>query len=150
MNAELRELYQELILDHGKHPRNFRQIEGTEMHAEGYNPLCGDRCEVYATSDDDAVTDAAFQGKGCAISQASASLMTQTVKGKSRAEIDAIYQSFHRMVMDEATPAELDKLGKLAVLSGVKEFPSRVKCATLPWHTLMAALNKKSDPVSTE
>ena len=150
MNTELRELYQELILDHGRKPRNYRRIDNGNAEAHGVNPLCGDQCTVFAATADDTVDDIAFQGKGCAISQASASLMTQFVKGKSLGEVRHYFDIFQRMVKDDASESEIEELGKLASLAGVREFPSRVKCATLPWHTLMAALNHASEPVSTE
>jgi nitrogen fixation NifU-like protein len=150
MKTELRELYQDLILDHGRKPRNFRTIPDAGSHAEGFNPLCGDQCTVYADIANDTVTDIAFQGKGCAISQASASLMTQFVKGKARPEIQHYFEVFQKMVKDQASDAEIEELGKIAALAGVKEFPSRVKCATLPWHTLIAALTHTADKVTTE
>lgn len=150
MNADLRDLYQDLILDHGKKPRNFHTMPDAQVHAEGFNPLCGDKCTVYANLTDGTLTDVSFQGKGCAISQASASLMTQIVKDKPRAEIQHYFEIFQKMVKDTATPAEIEELGKLAALAGVKEFPSRVKCATLPWHTLIAALDQKPEIISTE
>jgi nitrogen fixation NifU-like protein len=150
MNAELRDLYQDLILDHGKKPRNFREMPEATGHAEGFNPLCGDHCTVYAKTVNDELQDVSFLGKGCAISQASASLMTQASKGKSRADVQHMFDLVQKMVKDTATEADLSELGKLVVLAGVKEFPSRVKCATLPWHTLIAALNNEQTPVSTE
>lgn len=150
MNQDIRELYQELILDHGRKPRNFRTIENNASTADGYNPLCGDRCTVYTRVEDGNVTDIAFQGKGCAISQASASLMTQAVKGLTTDQASHLFEIFQRMIKDNVSDSELEELGKLAALAGVKEFPSRVKCASLPWHTLMAALNNTSEPVTTE
>jgi len=150
MKAELRELYQDLILDHGRKPRNFRAIPEAKNHAEGHNPLCGDRCTVYAVLDQETIEDVSFQGKGCAISQASASLMTQTVKGKDRKAVQHYFDLFQKMIKDEASESDIDELGKLAALAGVKEFPSRIKCASLPWHTLMAAISNNSETVSTE
>ncbi len=150
MQSELKDLYQDLILDHGRHPRNFREIADATGHAEGYNPLCGDKVTVFASFDQDKIDDVAFQGKGCAISQASASLMTQVIKGQPRARAQQLFELVQKMVKDDATTEDLTELGKLAALAGVKDFPSRVKCATLPWHTLLAALNKAHDPVSTE
>lgn len=150
MNPELRDLYQDLILDHGKKPRNFREMPLATGHAEGFNPLCGDKCTVYTSTSNDHLQDVSFLGKGCAISQASASLMTQIAKGKSRADIQHLFNLVQKMVRDTASDTELAELGKLAALAGVKDFPSRIKCATLPWHTLIAALNHVPTPVSTE
>lgn len=150
---ELRDLYQEVILEHSKAPRNYKEPARTNHKAEGYNPLCGDRFTVYLEMDGDTVRDIGFQGAGCAISKASASMMTQTVKGKTKAEAQKIFERFHDLVTghshesDEQLQAEL---GKLAVFSGVSEFPVRVKCATLAWHTLQAALEGKQEKVSTE
>lgn len=150
MDSELRDLYQDLILDHGKKPRNHRKIEPATVTAHGDNPLCGDKCTVYAALDEDQITDVSFEGKGCAISQASASLMTQAVKGQSSRQAQHLFDLLQKMVKDQTSPEELEELGKLAALAGVKEFPMRVKCATLPWHTLMAALQNQAEPVSTE
>jgi nitrogen fixation NifU-like protein len=149
--SELQDLYQEVILDHSRRPRNFRVLERADRTAEGHNPLCGDHVTVYVTLDGDTIQDVTFQGKGCAISSASASLMTAAVKGKSRPDVETLFESFHRMVTgrDEAGADEA-ALGKLAVFSGVREFPVRVKCASLPWHTLRAALAGGGHPVSTE
>lgn len=150
MQSELKDLYQDLILDHGRNPRNFREITNARGHADGYNPLCGDQVTVFADFDSDKIKDLAFKGKGCAISQASASLMTQVLKDQPRERAQRLFELVQKMVKDEATDADLSELGKLAALAGVKEFPSRVKCATLPWHTLIAALNNATKPVSTE
>lgn len=140
--ADLRELYQETILDHNKHPRNFGRLESASHHAHGYNPLCGDKVDVYLQIEDDRVVDVAFEGDGCAISTASASIMTDALKGRSLDEVHALFARFHELV---TTDAELpEELGKLAVLAGVREFPPRVKCATLPWHTLEAALRNEA------
>ncbi|HXH10961.1 MAG TPA: SUF system NifU family Fe-S cluster assembly protein [Alphaproteobacteria bacterium] len=149
--SDLRELYQELIIDHSKRPRNFRTLEGANRKAEGYNPLCGDKVTVYIDVDGDRVADIGFEGKGCAISTASASVMTETVKGKSLAEAEALFEIFHNLVTGKP-PADgkTPELGKLAVFSGVSEFPARVKCATLAWHTLHAALKNSGETVSTE
>jgi nitrogen fixation NifU-like protein len=148
--SELRELYQEVILDHGKRPRNLREIPGADRKAEGFNPLCGDRAMIYLTLDGDVVKDASFVGKGCSISTASASMMTEAVKGKTRAEAEALFERFHALVTGvEAKPGG-PELGKLAVFSGVSEFPVRVKCASLAWHTFKAALHGEATPVSTE
>lgn len=149
--SDLRDLYQEMILDHGRHPRNFRIPEGANRHGEGYNPLCGDRIDLYLVTEGESVRDAGFQGVGCAISTASASTMTEVVKGKSRAEIQAVFEAFHDLVTGKPVdgPAR-ERLGKLAIFAGVAEFPMRVKCATLAWHTLQAALDGKEEKVSTE
>ena len=149
MTTELRELYQQVILDHNKKPRNFRVLEGANRTAEGYNPLCGDQITLYLRLEDGVVKDAAFQGKGCAISKASASMMTAAVIGKPLDEVESLFQRLHTMLTGE-TGASGDGLGKLAVFAGVREFPSRVKCATLAWHTLHAALCGAAAPVSTE
>jgi nitrogen fixation NifU-like protein len=146
------ELYQELILDHGRRPRNFRALEGANHRAEGHNPLCGDRVTVYVRVEDGVVTDATFQGSGCAISQASCSIMTDAVRGKTLAEVEALFGRFHDLVTGDAPPddATVEGLGKLAAFAGVAEFPMRVKCATLSWHTLRAALADAGRPVTTE
>jgi nitrogen fixation protein NifU and related proteins len=143
--SELRDLYQEVILDHSKRPRNFHAIADATRKAEGYNPLCGDRETIYVVLDGDRVRDVAFQGAGCAISTASASMMTETVKGKTRAEAEALFTRFHDLITGKNGEAPgrdkvAPELGKLEVFSGVREYPVRVKCATLPWHTLKAAL----------
>ncbi len=149
---DLRELYQATILDHNKQPRNFRELDDANRRADGHNPLCGDKLTVYLKVDeDDRVVDLGFQGVGCAISTASASLMTEFVKGKSRSEIEEDFERFHELVT--AKPEEQpdsNGLGKLAVFSGVREFPVRVKCATLSWHTLRAALEQSEQEVKTE
>jgi nitrogen fixation NifU-like protein len=149
--ADLRDLYQEVILEHSKAPRNFRELQGASKKAEGYNPLCGDRFTVYVDMDGDSIRDVTFQGSGCAISKASASMMTQSLKGKSRAEAKELFSRFHNVVTGKLPAAgNAAELGKLAVFSGVSEFPARVKCATLAWHTLEAALEDKQQAVSTE
>lgn len=149
--SELRELYQAVILDHHKKPRNFRVLAGANHHAEGYNPLCGDKVTVYVILEDGVVKDISFQGSGCAISTASASLMTEALKGKTLEEAEALFRSFHELVTGEPGAVDAgDGLGKLAAFSGVREFPVRVKCATLAWHTLRAALDEQARPVSTE
>ena len=149
---DLRELYQSVILDHNKRPRNFRRIEDAPHTADGHNPLCGDKLTVYVEVDaDDRVTDIAFQGEGCAISTASASLMTEFVKGKSKREVDAAFDRFHQLVTSSTSEEiEHEGLGKLAVFSGVREYPMRVKCASLAWHTLKAALNGGGGVAKTE
>lgn len=147
--SELGDLYQEVILDHNRRPRNFRTLdEGRKQ--EGYNPLCGDRLTLYVKLEGDRIADVAFQGVGCAISKASASLMTEAVKGKTVAEARALFDRFHEMVTSSPETAAPD-LGKLSVLSGVREYPTRVKCASLAWHTMKAAVSGAEDgPVSTE
>jgi nitrogen fixation protein NifU and related proteins len=151
MSSELRELYQEVILDHSRRPRNLREIPGGSR-AEGANPLCGDRATVYLQMDGDVVKDASFVGKGCSISTASASMMTESIKGKTRAEAEALFDRFHALITgDPSKPGTGGAdLGKLAVFSGVCEFPVRVKCAALAWHTLKAALENQGQAVSTE
>ena len=145
----LRDLYQELILEHSKVPRNYRAISDADHTAEGFNPLCGDRFTVYLHLDGETIRDISFQGSGCAISKASASMMTQTLKGKTRDEAEKLFGKFHDLVTGQGHPSE-SEMGKLAVFSGVSEFPARVKCATLAWHTLQAALAGQQDAVSTE
>ena len=151
MMTDLQELYQEVILDHNKRPRNFGRLEGATHRAEGFNPLCGDRITVFLDIEAGKVNEVYFQGNGCAISTASASLMTEFVKGKSREEVDEAFGSFHGLVTSK-TDAEVDrdKLGKLAVFSGVREYPMRVKCASLAWHTLKAALEDTGEVAKTE
>ena len=146
--TDLQELYQEVILDHNKRPRNFRAIEGVRK-AEGYNPLCGDKLTVYVRVENDRIADAAFQGSGCAISKASASLMTDSVKGKTLTEAETLFEHFRQMVTGP-TDAPADDLGKLSVLAGVRQFPVRVKCATLAWYALRAAAEARDMVVSTE
>jgi len=151
VTADLGDLYQEIILEHSKAPRNFRKPAHANQEAEGYNPLCGDRCTVYLDVEDGAIKDIGFQGSGCAISRASASMMTQALKGKSKAEAARLFDQFHRLVTgDKDTMAKAQELGKLAVFAGVSKFPARVKCATLAWHTLHSALEGKQEAVSTE
>jgi len=148
--SELSELYQETILEHNKNPRNFREIESADKTADGNNPLCGDALRVYVDMDGDRIADVAFKGSGCAISKASASMMTQTVKGKTREEAEALFDEFHKMVTgDLDIETQENHLGKLKIFAGVLEFPARVKCASLSWHTLNAALHG-DDAVSTE
>jgi nitrogen fixation NifU-like protein len=149
--SDLRELYQETILDHTRRPRNFGKLDGATGAAHGHNPLCGDRVTVYVELEGDKLRDVRFEGQGCSISTASASLMTEATRGKTRAEVDALYERFHSMVTAPSDlPAASDGLGKLAVLAGVREFPVRVKCATLVWHVLRAALEGRTDPITTE
>ena len=149
--SDLRELYQTTILDHNKQPRNFRVPEGANRRATGHNPLCGDRVSVHLRLEDDVIADVGFQGNGCAISTASASLMTQAVKGHSVAEAQKLFDAFHElMTSDPRREVDEAAVGKLAVLAGVREYPVRVKCATLAWHTLRAALAGSAEPVKTE
>jgi nitrogen fixation NifU-like protein len=150
--SELTDLYQEVVLDHGKRPRNFGPLEGATHHAEGLNPLCGDHFTVHARMADGVVREARFEGSGCAISKASASVMTGVVKGKTAAEIDALFEKFHSLVTEGpgSMPGAAEELGKLAVFGGVHEYPTRVKCASLAWHALRAALAGAQEPVSTE
>ena len=146
---DLKERYRDVILDHNRRPRNVGRSEPCESHAEGYNPLCGDRLTVWLRLKDDRIEDIRFEGKGCAISTASASLMTEAVKGKDRAAVQALYGRVHSLLTQQAAVADAS-LGKLAALSGVREFPARVKCASLCWHTLNAALERSVATVSTE
>ena len=149
--SDLRDLYQDLILEHSKAPRNYRELKGADRKAEGFNPLCGDRFTIYLQMDGDSIRDIAFQGSGCAISKASASMMTQSLKGKTKSEAKHLFEVFHRTVTGEGKQQDGGQMvGKLAAFSGVAEFPSRVKCATLAWHTLQAALEGKQESVSTE
>lgn len=148
--SDLKDLYQEVILDHNRRPRNFQKLEDANRKAEGYNPLCGDRLTLFLKLNGDKIEKIAFQGSGCAISKASASLMTSILKGKTRTEAEKIFEKFHNMVTGkthESLPADISKL---AVFSGVSEFPARVKCASLAWHTLRSAFEGKVEPVSTE
>ena len=149
--SELSELYQQVILDHNKKPRNFRKLENANYTAEGFNPLCGDHLTIYVNVAGDAVQEIAFEGSGCAISKAAASMMTQAVKGKSKEQAEELFHEFHSMVtgeLDEET--EENKLGKLKIFAGVREFPVRVKCATLSWHTMKAALEGEEKATSEE
>ncbi len=151
MKDEMRELYQEVILDHHRRPRNYRKIEQANRRSEGYNPLCGDRITVYVLVEGDVIRDIAFEGSGCAICTASASVMTETLKGRTIADAEAIFGKFHEVVTGDPTEKpDATGMGKLAVFFGVREFPVRVKCATLAWHTLHAALSGKAEPISTE
>jgi nitrogen fixation NifU-like protein len=147
--GDLRDLYQEVILEHSKAPRNYRELPDA-VRVEGFNPLCGDHFTVFVKLENDIVQDVAFQGSGCAISKASASMMTQALKGKSKAEAEKLFATFHKLVTEGNANGDQPDLGKLAVFSGVSEFPVRVKCATLAWHTMKAALEGKQEAVSTE
>ena len=149
--SDLGELYQELVLDHNRRPRNFRRLEDANRTAEGYNPICGDIVCVDLKVEGNVITDIGFQGSGCAISKSSASLMTDSVKGKTEDEVEFLFDKFHELVTSGGNSTlGSDEVGKLAVFSGVQEFPGRVKCAILPWHTLRAALEEKGEAVSTE
>ena len=148
MLDDLRDLYQEVIFDHNRNPRNFRAMDDADRQIDGFNPLCGDRLTLFIKISDGVISDASFQGEGCAISTASASLMTEIVKGKTEEEAEQLFTLFHKMATGEHV--EMDELGKLAVLAGVCEYPARVKCATLPWHTLDALLKGSEEPVTTE
>jgi nitrogen fixation NifU-like protein len=155
MFDDLRDLYQEVILDHGRKPRNFRRLEDADRHAKGDNPMCGDRMELWVKlAEDGAIADAGFQGRGCAISMASASLMTETVRGKSQAEAKELGEKFRSLAMTGTCPdcgtAIADEMERLQVLGGVSEYPSRVKCATLAWHTLNNALDQKQEAARSE
>jgi len=147
--SDLRELYQEVIFDHNRKPRNFRKLDAADRLAEGFNPLCGDQITVYVKFDQDVISDVSFEGSGCAISTASASLMTEALKGKTEAEARALFENFHSAVTSHGC-TKCGDLGKLEALAGVAEYPSRVKCATLAWHTFTAALDQKDQPVTTE
>lgn len=151
MSSDLRDLYQEVVVDHSRRPRNFRKLEDADRSAEGFNPLCGDQITLYLKLDQQVIQDVAFQGSGCAISKASASMMTASVKGKTKAEAEALFKQFHSLVTEgPGAHADPEKLGKLMALGGVSEFPARVKCASLAWHTLRSALEGKREAVSTE
>ena len=146
----LQDIYQEVILEHARSPRNFRALDGAACKAEGFNPLCGDRCTVYIAMKGDVIDDVTFQGSGCAISRASASMMTQALKGKTTVEAEGLFRDFHRMVTGRNGAEPHAELGKLDAFAGVAGFPARVKCATLAWHTLEAALHGDREPVNTE
>lgn len=148
--SHLHDLYQEVIIDHGRRPRNFGHLAQANHHASGFNPLCGDQVMLYLKVVDGIIEEISFEGSGCAISTASASLMTEALKGKSETQAAALFASFHALVTGQEVPLEATPLGKLEVLAGVKEFPARVKCATLAWHTLQAALRGQSEPVNSE
>lgn len=151
MSSELSDLYQELILDHKRHPRNFHKMDDATRTVDGHNPLCGDQLRLFVKLEDGRITDVSFLGAGCAISMASASMLTEAVKGKTVAEAEGIYEQMHRLLTGHGEAVDPAPLGKLAVLSGVRDYPTRVKCATLSWHTLKAALEDENpEPVSTE
>ena len=148
--SDLRDLYQEVILDHNRSPRNFGRLDDADLQADGHNPLCGDRLSITVKLDGDRVTDLRFEGSGCAISKASASLMTEKVKGGTLDELRGLFDRFHRLVTDQTAPADDAGLGKLAVFAGVRDYPARVKCAILAWHTLRAAVDDRHEIISTE
>jgi nitrogen fixation NifU-like protein len=148
--TDLRELYQQVILDHNKNPRNFREISNASSRVEGYNPLCGDHYTVFLQVDGDTIKDVSFIGNGCAISKASASVMSSTVKGKSKEDATRLFDTFHKLVTGDTSGLDAADLGRLNAFSGVSEFPARVKCATLAWHTLRTALEGEKDTVTTE
>lgn len=148
--SDLSSLYQELIVDHGRHPRNFGKLARANHMKEGYNPLCGDRLIIYLYQENNIVREVAFEGEGCAISMASASLMTEALKGKTLHEVDILFDAFHDVVTGVSTEEAAGKIGKLIALAGVAQYPMRVKCATLCWHTLLAAMNNSKELVSTE
>ena len=151
MNQELKELYQQVILDHNKSPRNFRPMENATQHAEGYNPLCGDHVDIYLLIEDGIIKDISFKGEGCAISKASASLMTSLLKGKTKEEAEKLFEKFHDLVTGKlGENPDIGELGKLAVFAGVQEFPVRVKCASLAWHTMLNAIKGEQEKVTTE
>jgi nitrogen fixation NifU-like protein len=150
MLDHIRDLYQEVVFDHNRNPRNFRVMEDATRKIEGFNPLCGDRITLYVKVEGGIIEDVSFQGSGCAISTASASLMTEIVRGQSEEQAHHLFELFHRITTGRDEDANLDDLGKLAVLAGVRAYPARVKCATLPWHSLEAALKSEADTVSTE
>jgi nitrogen fixation NifU-like protein len=151
MLDQIRDLYQEVVFDHNRNPRNFRVMENANRQIDGFNPLCGDRITLYARVIDGVIEDVSFQGSGCAISTASASLMTEIVRGKTEQEAEELFQLFHRITTGKNDDAvNLEELGKLAVLAGVRAYPARVKCATLAWHSLQAALKNDGATVSTE
>jgi nitrogen fixation protein NifU and related proteins len=149
--SDLKALYQEIILDHNKNPRNFKKLEDADYSVEGYNPLCGDHYIVFLKMNGDVIAEITFQGSGCAISKASASVMSTILKGKTKAEAERWFEKFHNLVRGNVErDAGIDAYGKLAAFSGVSEFPARVKCAILPWHTMKNAIEKKQETVSTE
>jgi nitrogen fixation NifU-like protein len=147
---DLKDLYRDVIVDHNRHPRNFGRLDPADAHADGFNPLCGDRLTMYVNLDGERIREAKFEGSGCAISVASASLLTEAVKGRSRAEVQKLFHDVHTLLTQHDASVDTAGLGKLAALGGVREFPARVKCASLCWHTLNAALDRATIPVTTE
>lgn len=150
MMENMDDLYQEVIIDHNKRPRNFGHLDDATVRVEGMNPLCGDEITLYLRLDDDKVLDVSFEGHGCAISRSSASIMTESIKGRSRADVEALFETFHELVTHHDRERDLTSLGKLAVFAGVGEYPARVKCASLAWHTLRNGLHGSRDTVTTE
>ena len=148
--SSLGDLYQEILLEHNSRPRNFRKLEDADRSADGYNPLCGDKVELFLKLDDEIISDVAFQGSGCAISRASASMLTQSIKGQSVEKAHQIFEAFHNMLTDPSAEVDYDLLDDLESLSGVSDFPTRIKCAVLAWHTLRAALDGRPEAVMTE
>jgi nitrogen fixation protein NifU and related proteins len=148
--SDLRELYQQVILDHNRNPRNFKELPDAQRRVEGFNPLCGDHYTVFLNMDGDVIREVAFTGNGCAISKASASVMSATVKGKSKEDAERLFDTFHKLVTGDTSGVDAAELGRLAAFSGVSEFPARVKCATLAWHTLRTALEGQKESVTTE
>ena len=147
---DLKDLYRDVIVDHNRQPRNFGKLDPADAHADGHNPLCGDRLSLYVNLDGDRIREARFDGSGCAISVASASMLTEAVKGRTRDEVRKLFEEMHTLLTQHDAPVDTARLGKLAALSGVREFPARVKCASLCWHTLNAALDSQAAPVTTE
>ncbi|HEY4367298.1 MAG TPA: SUF system NifU family Fe-S cluster assembly protein [Steroidobacteraceae bacterium] len=147
---DLKDLYRDVIVDHNRNPRNFGKLDPADAHADGHNPLCGDRLSLYVNLDGNRIRETRFDGSGCAISVASASMLTEAVKGKTREEVKALFEQMHTLLTQHDAQVDTDKLGKLAALSGVREFPARVKCASLCWHTLNAALDSQTTPATTE
>lgn len=147
---DLKDLYQEVIVDHNRSPRNFGELKDADRTIEGYNPLCGDKLNLYIKFDGEHISDVKFDGSGCAISVASASLMTEAMKGKTKTDAEHIFNDFHELLTARDMPADVEKLDKLAALAGVRDYPTRIKCATLCWHTLHSALEGKEEPVTTE
>ncbi len=150
MNLELRELYQTMIIDHGRKPRNFHKMDNATHVLEGFNPLCGDKLTLYLNVNNNTIKEVSFEGSGCAISMASASLMSEHLREKKVADAEKVFHDFHELVTNDDANINMDELGKLTVLAGVKEFPARVKCATLAWHTLHSALHGEHEPITTE
>ena len=148
--SELEELYQEIVMDHNRRPRNFQPLDVANRKADGFNPFCGDTLTLYLQVEDDTITDVGFEGSGCAISKASASMMTESIKGKSMSEAERIFDAFHQMLTHETDERDSKVLGDLELLSGVSEFPTRIKCATLAWHTMRSALEESDETVKTE
>jgi nitrogen fixation protein NifU and related proteins len=148
--SDLRELYQQVILDHNRNPRNFKELPDAQRRVEGFNPLCGDHYTVFLNMEGDVIREVAFTGNGCAISKASASVMSATVKGKSKEDAERLFDTFHKLVTGDTSGVDAAELGRLAAFSGVSEFPARVKCATLAWHTLRTALEGQKESVTTE